>query len=137
MAVHEIGMDPDRVPNPSKFDGMRQYNNRKRPGQGNWHRKQPRLRFLSGLLLTYSIEYTTTSENNLYFGYGKVSCPGRFFADQTIKIIVSNILIGYCLRYAGGATERPKNTTWYDVVVPDLSTVIEFKLREDASEYDF
>ncbi|KAK8149445.1 hypothetical protein G3M48_006905 [Beauveria asiatica] len=119
MAVHEIGMDPDRVPNPAKFDGMRQYNSRKRPGQGNWH------------------QYTTTSENNLYFGYGKVSCPGRFFADQNIKMIVSNILIRYRLRYAGGATERPKNTTLYDVVIPDLSTLIEFKLREDASEYNF
>ncbi|KAM3548873.1 hypothetical protein ARSEF4850_009169 [Beauveria asiatica] len=119
MAVHEIGMDPDRVPNPAKFDGMRQYNSRKRPGQGNWH------------------QYTTTSENNLYFGYGKVSCPGRFFADQNIKMIVSNILIRYRLRYAGGATERPKNTSLYDVVIPDLSTLIEFKLREDASEYNF
>ncbi|KAM3522815.1 hypothetical protein MY4038_008455 [Beauveria bassiana] len=137
MAVHEIGMDPDRVPNPAKFDGMRQYNNRKRPGQGNCYRKQPRLHFFSGLLLTHSIEYTTTSENNLYFGYGKVSCPGRFFADQNIKMIVSNILIRYRLRYAGGAIERPKNTTLYDVVIPDPSTLIEFKLREDASEYNF
>ncbi|KAH8709422.1 Cytochrome P450 monooxygenase paxP [Beauveria bassiana] len=119
MAVHEIGMDPDRVPNPAKFDGMRQYNNRKRPGQGNCY------------------QYTTTSENNLYFGYGKVSCPGRFFADQNIKMIVSNILIRYRLRYAGGAIGRPKNTTLYDVVIPDLSTLIEFKLREDASEYNF
>ncbi len=39
MATYAIGTDPDRVPNPELFDGMRQYNNRKQPGQENWHRK--------------------------------------------------------------------------------------------------
>ena len=38
MATYAIGIDPDRVPDADKFDGMRQYNNRKRPGEANWHR---------------------------------------------------------------------------------------------------
>jgi hypothetical protein len=38
MASHAIGVDPEWVPDAEKFDGMRQYNNRKRPGESNWHR---------------------------------------------------------------------------------------------------
>lgn len=38
MATYAIGTDPDRVEDPEKFDGLRQYNNRKRPGESNWHR---------------------------------------------------------------------------------------------------
>ncbi|PLB49116.1 P450 monooxygenase [Aspergillus steynii IBT 23096] len=114
MATYAIGIDPERVPNADKFDGLRQFNNRKRPGESNWH------------------QFTTTSENNLHFGHGKIVCPGRFFADHSMKMIVSNILLRYHLRFVGGSTERPSNSSMYDVVIPDLSTCVEFKVREDA-----
>lgn len=38
MATYAIDTDSERVEDPEKFDGLRQYNNRKRPGEGNWHR---------------------------------------------------------------------------------------------------
>ncbi|KEQ60843.1 phoma betae P450 monooxygenase No.2 [Aureobasidium melanogenum CBS 110374] len=119
MATYAIGTDPERVEDPEKFDGLRQYNNRKRPGESNWH------------------QFTTTSENNLHFGHGKIVCPGRFFADHSMKMIVSNIILRYHLRFPGGSTQRPSNTSMYDVLIPDLSTCIEFKLREDAAECNF
>ncbi|KAH0002344.1 phoma betae P450 monooxygenase No.2, partial [Aureobasidium melanogenum] len=119
MATYAIGTDPERVEDPEKFDGLRQYNNRKRPGESNWH------------------QFTTTSENNLHFGHGKIVCPGRFFADHSMKMIVSNIILKYHLRFPGGSTKRPSNTSMYDVLIPDLSTCIEFKLREDAAECNF
>ncbi|EHK99357.1 putative Ent-kaurene oxidase [Glarea lozoyensis 74030] len=37
MATYAIGTDPNRVPEPEKFDGLRQFNNRKREGESNWH----------------------------------------------------------------------------------------------------
>lgn len=119
MATYAIGVDPERVPNADKFDGLRQYNNRRRPGESNWH------------------QFTTTSENNLHFGHGKIVCPGRFFADHSMKMIVSNILLRYHIRFPGGSTQRPSNSSMYDVVIPDLSTRVEFKLREDASQCVF
>jgi hypothetical protein len=82
-------------------------------------------------------EFTTTSENSLHFGHGKIVCPGRFFADHSMKMIVSNILLRYDLRFAGGSTQRPKNSSMYDVVIPDLDTCVEFKLREEAERYVF
>lgn len=119
MATYAIGVDPERVPDANKFDGLRQYKNRQQPGESNWH------------------QFTTTSENSLHFGHGKIVCPGRFFADHSIKMITSNILLRYHLRFPGGSTQRPLNTSMYDVVIPDLSTRVEFKLREDASQCVF
>lgn len=52
-------------------------------------------------------------------------------------MILSNILIKYHLRFVGGGTERPANTSMYDVVIPDLNTRVEFKLREDACTFTF
>lgn len=43
MATHSIGVDPDQVTDPDVFDGLRHYNNRKRPGEENWHRKWRRI----------------------------------------------------------------------------------------------
>jgi ent-kaurene oxidase len=82
-------------------------------------------------------EFTTTSENNLHFGHGKIVCPGRFFADHSMKMITSNILLRYDLQFAGGSTQRPGNSSMYDVVIPDLNTNVEFKLRPDADKYVF
>lgn len=42
MATYAIGVDPERVSDADKFDGLRQYNNRKRPGESNRHRMHPR-----------------------------------------------------------------------------------------------
>ncbi|KAK3191370.1 hypothetical protein K4F52_002581 [Lecanicillium sp. MT-2017a] len=117
MTTYAIGVDPERVEDPQTFDGMREYKNREKSTQGNGH------------------QFTTTSENNLHFGHGKIVCPGRFFADHSIKMIVSNILLRYHLRFPGGSTERPANSSMYDVVIPDLDTCVEFKVRDDASSH--
>ncbi|KAI1997538.1 hypothetical protein LOZ53_000545 [Ophidiomyces ophidiicola] len=119
MATYAIGVDPDRVSDADTFDGLRQYKNRQRPGESNWH------------------QFTTTSENNLHFGHGKIVCPGRFFADHSMKMIVSNILLRYHLRFPGGSTQRPSNSSMYDVVIPDLDTCVEFKVRGDACQSIF
>ena len=135
MATYAIGIDPERVSDPTKFDGLRQYNNRKRPGESNWHRMHRPPNSNDKAFTDFpTIEFTTTSENNLHFGHGKIVCPGRFFADHSMKMIVSNILLRYHLRFVGGTTQRPSNSSMYDVVIPDLSTCVEFKLREDAAE---
>lgn len=52
-------------------------------------------------------------------------------------MIISNILLRYHLRLEGGSTQGPPNTSMYDVVIPDLSTCVEFRLRGDASECVF
>lgn len=52
MATYAIGTDPERVDDPEKFDGLRQYNNRKRPGESNWHRMKTSIYPISYCMLT-------------------------------------------------------------------------------------
>ncbi|TKW52267.1 hypothetical protein CTA1_11013 [Colletotrichum tanaceti] len=86
--TYAIGTDPERVPGPDKFDGVRQYNNRKRPGERMSQNRRP-------------------------------CCATN-------------------LRFPGGQTERPANSSLYDVVMdPNLSTCVEFKLRTNAKETVF
>lgn len=49
-----------------------------------------------------------------------------------MKIITANILLRYYLRFPGGKKERPPNSSMYDILIPDLSTCIEFKLYKNA-----
>lgn len=59
MATYAIGTDPERVEDPETFDGLRQYNNRKRPGESSWHR------MITPVYPTS--RYMLTSTNRIYY----------------------------------------------------------------------
>ncbi|KAL1981482.1 hypothetical protein VTN96DRAFT_2511 [Rasamsonia emersonii] len=117
MPVYPIVVDPEVTPDPYTFDGFRHLRNRERPGESTRH------------------QFATTSDNNLHFGHGKYSCPGRFLAGNSIKMILSNILLRYDFRFPGGSTERPRNVHLHEYVFPDPEAQIEFKLREEKSQW--
>ena len=77
MPIYPIAMDPATTPNPTLFDGFRHYRARALPGQFNRH------------------QFATTSATNLHFGHGKFSCPGRFFAGNSVKMVLANLLLRY------------------------------------------
>ncbi|GKT42707.1 cytochrome P450 monooxygenase TRI1 [Colletotrichum spaethianum] len=60
--------DPNIYKNPKKWDGYRFLRMREQPGMEN------------------IAQLVSTSLKHLGFGYGKYSCPGRFFAANEIKI---------------------------------------------------
>jgi cytochrome P450 len=51
-------------------------------------------------------QFVTTNETNLGFGYGRHACPGRFFATNEIKMILSRMILDYDIKMPGDATER-------------------------------
>lgn len=57
-----------------KFDGYRFHNLAQRSENAAIHK------------------YVTTSPDHLGFGHGRNACPGRFFASQTLKIILCHML---------------------------------------------
>ena len=52
-------------------------------------------------------QFTSVGDMNMHFGAGKHACPGRFFAGNTIKMILAYFLLNYDIRLKEGE-ERPK-----------------------------
>lgn len=44
-------------------------------------------------------QFVTTSADHLAFGHGRHSCPGRFFAANEIKVILTYLLLGLEWRF--------------------------------------
>ncbi|KAM0270058.1 hypothetical protein ACHAQH_009541 [Verticillium albo-atrum] len=62
---------------PDRFKPVRFLEMRKQPGHENrWH-------------------FVTTSPEHLVFGHGKHSCPGRFFAANEAKVILTYLLMRF------------------------------------------
>ena len=104
-------MDPTIVPNPQIFDPLRSYRKRlESPEEANRH------------------QFSTTTKNDLHFGHGKYACPGRFFAANEIKMILSRLLLKYEFEYPLDKG-RPVNYTAHESVYPDLRARLVMKKR--------
>ena len=111
MPCADILHDPAITSDPQVFDGFRYYKQRQLPGESTRH------------------QFAATDANNLHFGHGKYSCPGRFFAANEIKMILANILLKYDIRFPLGQG-RPKNLTAHEYIFPDPTGLIECKERD-------
>jgi cytochrome P450 len=54
-----------------------------------------------------SAQLVSTSIQHLGFGCGSHACPGRFFAEAEVKVILSFLLINYDWKLAPGSEVRP------------------------------
>ncbi|CAK7220709.1 hypothetical protein SBRCBS47491_004279 [Sporothrix bragantina] len=88
----QVGYSRDEhyYPEPDTFDALRFFRMRKR-SEEDGHRWQ----------------FTTIGDTNMNFGAGKHACPGRFFAGNEIKMMLSYYLINFDMKLKGGE-ERPK-----------------------------
>lgn len=50
---------------------------------------------------------TTTSQDHLAFGHGNHACPGRFFVDVKVKMILCQLLLAYDWRLVSGTPTKP------------------------------
>ena len=68
------------------------------------------------------------STNNVFFafGHGQHACPCRFFAIQSIKLILSHLLLTYDFR---PISPRPQNHWFGDMTVPDPNALISVRRR--------
>lgn len=69
----------------------------------------------------------TTNEQNLFFGYGKHACPGRFFAANEIKMILARSILEYDIKNVDGVEGRMKNIENGRSSTPDAAKQLMFK----------
>lgn len=53
--------------------------------------------------------FVNVNDQNLGFGYGRHACPGRFFANNEIKLILAKLLLEYDIKMVDGMTTRWPN----------------------------
>lgn len=102
----------------NEFDGLRYFNLRQLPGNTNRH------------------YFVSTSPESLEFGYGVHACPGRFIANNEIKVIIIELLMNWDFRFVddikmeGGAWRRPKNKFMKFDCRPDTEAFLEFRRKK-------
>lgn len=118
MATHAIQNDAQVNADPKTFDPMRSY--RLRQKQGEAHMDQ----------------FATTERNMLNFGYGKLACPGRYFASLAIKVLLTKLIMDYDFKLLPQQT-RPANMSAFEFVFPDREAELLVRRREKRGESPF
>ncbi|KAL0941431.1 cytochrome p450 monooxygenase [Colletotrichum truncatum] len=88
VASHQM-WDPTTYPDPEKFDPYRFYRMRQEPGK------------------EAASQLANTSIDQYGFGLGRRACPGRFFATNSAKIVLTHILMKYDWELQDGFEPKP------------------------------
>ncbi|RDW93076.1 cytochrome P450 [Aspergillus mulundensis] len=112
FAAGPLSRDPELVEEPETFDGFRWCNDKQDNKYGRNH------------------SLVTLSKLNLHFGYGRQACPGRFFADNASKAILSRLLVEYDIKFPEGKEgKRPWNVRNGEQIFPNMFTKVLIRKR--------
>lgn len=118
VAVDGVNMvDPEIHPEPKKYDIYRYYRMRQDPATAN------------------KAHLVSTGPDNLTFGHGSQSCPGRFFAANEMKIALCHLLLKYDWELGPGASLEAKHT-FADMVGLDHENKLRFRRRQEELDLD-
>ena len=107
FASGPLARDPDLIPQPQPFDGLR------------WS--------LNTEDKTNS--FVSIGPTNMHFGFGRQACPGRFFAAYSIKAIMSRLLMEYDFKLADGQKKRPRNIRNGEQIMPNVWATLLIRKR--------
>ncbi|EJF62111.1 cytochrome P450 [Dichomitus squalens LYAD-421 SS1] len=80
------------------------------------------------------LQFSSTSPEYLPFGHGQLACPGRYFAGNQLKAILSHIILNYDLKLSnskddGPRPQRPSNVYLSLAILPPIGGTIQFRKR--------
>jgi len=93
------------------FDGLRHFRARQKPGN------EQRFKFAN------------LGNDAPGWGDGPQACPGRMFADNTIKIILAHLLTSYDFKFRDGEGKPAKGSMPNGSMYPNMSAKVMFKSR--------
>lgn len=108
FASGPLSRDPEIVPQPQPFDGLR------------WS--------LNPEVKTNS--FVSIGPANMHFGFGRQACPGRFFAAYSIKAIMSRLLMEYDFKLPDGQKKRPGNVHNGEQTMPNVWATLLIRKRK-------
>lgn len=109
--AYHINFDQDLWKDPEKFDGLRHYRARQLPGKEN------------------SFKFANLGRDSPGWGDGPQACPGRMYADNTLKIILTHLLTNYEFKLRPGEGKPRKGTMPNGSMYPDIRAKVLFKSR--------
>lgn len=110
--VHHITNSKELWKDPEKFDGLRFHEIRKRPGMENKY------------------QFVSTGADSPGWGDGVMACPGRLFANSTIKIALAHLVMHYDFQFVEGQSTPVKTSLPNGSWNPGLDTRFRFRSRK-------
>ncbi|KAI9154753.1 Cytochrome P450 monooxygenase ATR2 [Paramyrothecium foliicola] len=118
-----MAYDDELFPNAKTFDALRFFRLQQVRDKGTSHSETVKT--------DPNTQLVGVSRANLFWGYGRHVCPGRFFAANEIKLIMAEILLHYEVKNPPGVTGRHKDI-WFGLhSVPDPEKTIMMRRRGD------
>ncbi|KFA54440.1 hypothetical protein S40293_10250 [Stachybotrys chartarum IBT 40293] len=105
--------DPNTYKDPERFDGYRFL--RKRENEK-----------------LETAQFVSTMPESLGFGLGKFACPGRFFAANELKIVLSHIIMKYDMKLVPGTTTDTQFYSLFSMGNDDAKIL--FRRRQEEVE---
>ncbi|KAJ5803910.1 uncharacterized protein N7518_000213 [Penicillium psychrosexuale] len=77
-----------------------------------------------------SAYFVSITNTNMHFGFGLQACPGRFFASNTLKAILSRLILDYEFKFVEDLQgKRPSNLVVGEHILPSMTTEMLFRKR--------
>lgn len=110
--AHHINSSSELWGHPERFDGLRHYKKRQQPDQEN--------RF----------KFANLGSDSPGWGDGLQACPGRMYADNTLKIALTHLLLNYEFKLEPGKGKPEKGYMPNGSMFPDMGARILFRSRK-------
>jgi ent-kaurene oxidase len=138
LASGGVHMDSTIYQDPKTFDGYRAYKLRDKPGNGNkfQHTMTGPDSFTFGKLASSEdVPMRSLAEftNTHFTGHGTHACPGRFFANAEMKLVLAYMLTHYDMKLKDGET-RPMSEYQDVTVSANRNGKILIRARHDVGE---
>lgn len=118
-----VNLDDEIFPDSEKFDAFRYYRAREEGTKEKGARSAETVA---------TNQFVSVNPNHLSFGYGRHACPGRFFAANEIKMILSNALLRYDLKNMDSEAGRIPNLEFGTMVCHDPPS---YQLHRDLCSF--
>lgn len=123
VAVDARHFDPEVYPDPHTYDAFRFSREMGAYEAGDKSSKE--------YLKLKSKSIVSTSQDFLLFGHGRHACPGRFFIEGELKMLLAYMLMNYDLQHFSKG--RPKNFVFGGVNAPPAGATMKVRRKKEAT----